>query len=371
MRIVLLLGVLLWAVSVWAEPKALKSWDFEQGVEAWMTADKQAQLQQCKEAEHVNSGEGSLQFSYRQRVPAEDIPGAVFVGTEGGITGAKALQFALKSSVGGPLIAVLREADDSTYVYLFYLPADQWQVLDLPLADFHLEDQSQDENGKLDLDQVGGFGFVDPMTWFLQAEGQAQLKIFAFPPATRRDLWLDDVKLMDEAAGQKTAQAPGGAEAVMIEDCDSDPGYWTILGGLKVQVKADDEQAASGAALRVDYELPQGTLIVFGRQLAAGSLAGFRGLVFSTRSGRDCKLAVSVEETTKARYSTIVELPQGNWRQLTVPLRDLKLDDDSRDPDGALQPEKIRTVQFADVSTLIEQKEIANTLWLDEVMAIK
>ena len=41
------------------------------------------------------------------------------------------------------------------------------------------------------------------------------------------------------------------------------------------------------------------------------------------------------------------------------------------DPDGGLQPEQVRSVQFVDATALADAKETANTLWLDEVMAVK
>ncbi|MEI6500733.1 MAG: hypothetical protein WCP21_06860 [Armatimonadota bacterium] len=374
MRAILLTVVLLPLAMgvVAAEPRAVKSWDFEGDTGHWMTGDKQAQVLQCKDAAHVNGGAASLQFSFTPRpMGGADMPGTLFAPTEGGLPGGKALHFAMESSVGGPLLALLREADDSTYVYLFYVPADSWQVLDLPFADFHLEDSSKDENGRLDPDQIAGLGFIDPMGWFLQASQQnPNFPFFVAAPA-RRDLWVDDVQIMDEAVALKAAQAPGGAVAVMIEDCDSDPGYWAVLGGKNLKVKADADQAAAGSSLRLDYELPAKTVVAVARQVAIGSLAAVTSLVFSARSGADCKLAVSVEKSNKARYSTLVDLTAGTWRQLTVPLRDMKLDDDSKDPDGALRPEQVRSVQFADFSAALAGTDRANTLWLDEVMGVK
>ena len=299
------------------------------------------------------------------------MPGTVFAPAEGGPPGGKSLHFAMESSVGGPLIALLREADDSTYVYIFYVPANQWQVLDLPFADFHLEDSSKDENGKLDPEQIGGLGFIDPLGWFIQATQGGKDFPFFFTAPARRDLWIDDVKVMSEAEALKAAQAPGGAAAVMIEDCDSDPGYWAVLGGRNLKVRTDGDQAAAGSSLRLDYELPAKTVLAVARPVAIGSLAGVTSIVFSARAGSDCKLAVSVEKSNKARYSALVELPAGTWRQLTVALRDMKLDDDSNDPEGALRPEQIRSVQFADFGAVLAGTDLANTLWLDEVMGVK
>jgi hypothetical protein len=371
----LLLGVVLTGLLAGmapAQPQALKSWDFETGTEGWMTGDKQAKLSLSQDPAHVSSGNASIQFSFAPRVgTGEDIPGAIFVGTEGGLGAAKALHFAMQSSSAGPMLALLREQDESTYVYIFYLPADQWQVLDLPLADFHLEDSSKDEDGKLTLDQVGGLGFVDPVQWFMQAAQGGNGFPFYFTAPSRRDLWLDDVKLLSEAPAMKQAQGPGGVDALMIEDCDSDVGYWGILGGRNLRATSDNAQAVDGNSLRLDYDVPKGTALAVVRQVPTGALAGLKSIIFSARAGADCTLAVSVEENDKSRYSAMVQVPAAKWQQFVVPLREFKLDDDSQDPDAGLQTEKIRSVQFLDITAMVAGKDMANSLWLDEVMAGK
>ena len=373
MRRVLLTALIALAVVcpavLRAEPTAVKRWDFESDTGGWVTADKQGQVSLCKDPAHVHSGNSSLQFSFSPRVGKGDMPGTLFVGSDA--RGAQALHFAIESCTGGPLIALLREKDESTYVYMIYLPENQWQVLDLPLGGFHLEDSSQDENGKLDPEQVAGIGFIDPSQWFLQSMQTGNFPFF-FSAPNRRDIWLDDVQLMGEPP-QRLAEAngPGGAAAVMIEDCDDGPGYWMVLGGRNLKVRRDGDQAADGSSLRLDYELPARTLIAAARQVAVGALTGARSLCFSARSGADIKLLVSVEKTNKARYSALVNVPAGKWQQYTVALRELKLDDNLHDPDGGLQPEQVRSVQFVDATALADAKETANTLWLDEVMAVK
>lgn len=365
----ILILALLYPVMAFAEATAVKTWDFETETGGWLTADPQGEVSLCKDPAHVQSGTGSLQFSFTPRVANGDMPGTLLVGSDA--AGAQSWHFAIQSSTGGPLIALLREQNEATYVYMFYLPANEWQVLDLPLADFHLEDSSKDDNGKLDPDQVTGLGFIDPGQWLMQSAQTGKFP-FYFAAPSHRDIWLDDVKLMSEPEKRMAAaQGPNGAEAVMIEDCDAEAGYWMVLGGQNLKVRRDGDQAANGSSLRLDYGLAPKTLLAVSRQIAIGSLKGATRLAFSARSGADCKLVVSVEKPNKARYSAVVEVPAGNWQQYTVLLRDMKLDDDSRDPDGGLQPEKIRSVQFLDGTALFGEKETANTLWLDEVMAVK
>lgn len=365
----LVMLIVICPAAVFAQATAVKTWDFEADTAGWLTMDKQGQVNLSTEAAHVHGGNSSLHFSFTPRVGDGEIPGTLFVQSDA--TGAQSWQFAIDSSSGGPLIALLREQDESTYVYMIYVVENQWQVLDLPFADFRLEESSKDENGKLDPEQVTGIGFIDPGQWFLQSMQTGGFPFF-FAAPSRREIWLDDVKLMSEPEKRMAeAEGPNGAEAVMIEDCDAEPGYWMVLGGRNLKVRRDGDQAADGSSLRLDYELPAKTLMAAARQVRLGLLKGARSIAFSVRSGGDCKLVVSVEETGKSRYSTVVDVTAGNWQQLTVPLRDLKLDDDSKDLDPGLQPEKIHSVQFVDGSALFGEKETANTLWLDEVIAVK
>lgn len=365
----LLILALLYPVMACAEATAVKTWDFEKDTGGWVTGDKQGIVSLSNDPAHVQSGNGSLQFGFPPRVGTGDMPGSLFNATDA--AGAQSLHFAIQSSTAGPLIALLREKNEATYVYMFYLPANQWQVLDLPFADFHLEDSSKDDNGKLDPDQVTGIGFIDPSQWLLQSAQGGNFP-FYFAAPSRRDIWLDDVKLMSEPEKRMAAaKGPNGADAVMIEDCDAEAAYWMVLGGRNLKVQRDGDQAADGSSLRLDYSLAPKTLLALSRPVAIGLLAGARSIAFSARSGADCKLLVSVEKSNKAKYSAVVDVPAGNWQQYTVLLRDMKLDDDSRDPEGSLQPEKIRAVQFIDASAIVGEKETANTLWLDEVMAVK
>lgn len=360
-----------WGNAAFAEPQVLKAWNFEQELEGWLTPDPQGKLSVCKEAAHVHNGGGSLQFAYKLRVGAQgEFPGVAFAPVEGQ-AGLAALHLAVEASVSAPVLVLLREQDESNYVYLCYVPAGKWQVLDLPLADFSLEDESKDENGKLDPEQVVGLGLVDPATWLLQA-GQQPGFPFAVSLPAERTLWVDEVQLLSEAPRKlRAAQGPGGAEALMLEDCDGDPSYFGALGGLNLRARSDSDQAVAESSLRLDYDLPAKTVLAVMRPLRRGVLTGYQSIVFSARAGADTRLVVSLEESDKSRYSALVELPASNWQQFTVRLRDLKLDDESVDPDEGLQLDKVRNLQFVDASSIISDKDSANSLWLDEIMAVK
>jgi len=337
----------------------LPKWDFEQGVQGWVTLDKQAQLTQCKNAAHVQEGVASLQFSFTAHPAVEgEMPALMAVPLQG-LPGAKCLHVAIQTSVAGPCIFVLQEQDESNYMNFTYLTANDWHELDLPLADFRLDEKSTDENGKLDVEQIKMLGIADPGV-FLEKSGMP----FYYVRPPQRDLWVDNVEALDNCPELAQPQQPG---AKMIEDCDSDPAYFMVLGGKDLKASICDDPAARGKSLRLDYTLPEKTLLAVARQVAAGTLAGARGITFSIRSANAMPVLVLVEEENRARYQKVVEVPAGRWLSPVITWGDMTLTDDTRDATPGIQPETIRSIAFADITALIGQKETADTLWLDEI----
>lgn len=342
----------------------LPQWDFEQDAGGWLTMDKQASLTLTTEPAHVQQGKGALQFSFKAH-PAEgdDIPGVLLVPVPG-LAGGACLHLAIQTSVSGPVFFVLRETDESNYMLFEYVTAGDWHVLDLPLASFRLDENSKDENAKLDPEQIGGIGIADPGHFLAQAVAQANVPFFYERPAAR-DLWLDDVKVLAECPKRlSAAQMPG---TTMIEDCDSDSAYFMVFGGRNLKVATCSDPAVRGNSLRLDYELPSQTIVAAMVQLPLGALQGARGLSFSVRVGAACPLLVTVEEEDRSRYQKLIDLNAGHWETPILTWADMTLAEDSQDPDEGLQPEQIRNIGFIDAATVVGQKETANTLWLDEI----
>ncbi|MEN6644145.1 MAG: hypothetical protein ABFE08_17035 [Armatimonadia bacterium] len=367
MRTTIAVVMLVIAVgAVWGQ--GLPAWDFEKPEHGWMTLDKQAELRVVNEPGHVYQGAGSLQFSFSPRQATEgDMPGVLLVPLQG-IVGAEGLHLALQSSTSGPLLLALREQDESTYVYMIYVQAGDWHVLDLPLSDFILEESAKDENGKLDLDQVAGLGVVDPALWLMAEAAGGKFPFFMSQP-NRRDLWLDEVKMLPAAPQRLRAATLDGAPARMVEDCDGDSAYWFVLGGRNLRVGTSSDQAVEGSSLRLDYELPSKSLLAMAHVVRPGLLQGIKRVAFGVRAGAACTLAVTLKEGDKSGYTTLVEVPEGQWQQFVLPLEKFRLNDEDVDPDTGLQPEKVTSILFIDVTALVGAKETANSLWLDEVMA--
>jgi len=75
------------------------------------------------------------------------------------LTGYSGLQLTYKANLPSgikALLVTLVEHDGSHY-YTDWLatPSDEWRTLVIPFSEFRLGGWSQDENGRLDLDQIG------------------------------------------------------------------------------------------------------------------------------------------------------------------------------------------------------------------------
>jgi len=361
-RICLVLTLLPVAALVAAAD--LPQWSFEQGTAGWASLDKQAELAPEQAAGHVYEGAGSLRFSFQARAAAAgELPGAVGAQLPG-VVGAKCLHLALQTSVAGPVVIALRETDESNYMVFTHLSTDEWHVLDLPLAQFRLDEHGQDENGQLDARQINGLVIADPGVFLSQAVATGSFPFFYNRPS-QRTLWVDEVEFL--AGWPNRLAEPQLPGTVMIEDCDSDPAYFMVFGGRDLRASSCPDPAVRGKSLRLDYTLPANTLLAAMCQTAAGALTGARGITFSVRSGAALPLLVLIEEEDRSRYQKVIELEAGHWQAPVITWADMTLTDDSQDPDAGLQPETIRSIGFVDASALVGQKETANTLWLDEI----
>lgn len=372
----LMLGLLLLTLlsAGWAQGEGLPRFGFETGTEGWLLLDQQATMKISRDPGRVLAGEASLQLSFVPRLkdPArpEDHPGAIGAPLSS-LGGAQVVRLGLYSLSAGPLVVILREQNEAVYTYLCHLQADRWHLLELPLADFVLSEDSRDDNGRLDADQIVGLGLLDMTAGLMDLATKGSFP-FYMTMVSRRDLWVDEVEFL--ARPPRTMQpaqpAPEGQRVVVLDDCDGEPARFGVLGGRDLRVAAVDEPALAGQALRLDYRLPEQTALALIRFLPAGLLAGAQQLSLAVRSSTDINLIVAVEEEDKSRYSTAVEIKAGEWRRVTVPCADLVLDENSRDDEAGLQVESIRSLHLLDVTAMITGKETATSLWLDDLTAL-
>jgi hypothetical protein len=78
-----------------------------------------------------------------------------------------------------------------------------------------------------------------------------------------------------------------------------------------------------------------------------------------------------VEEVGGARYMTAISLVGGAPLQaFTIPMNQFTLTEDTKDADGRLDPDQIKSISFADLAAMIDPAvKGKNTLWLQQVRA--
>ena len=124
-------------------------------------------------------GKGSLKFSYPRK--GHKFHGILRNLEKVDLSRATALELALKSSHDGTYVVTIEEKDGSRYTRKVDLLLGDWKSFSWKLGDFTLAEDSQDENGKLDPDQIKQISLVDITT--MAGGGEAD----------ENHLWLDQV----------------------------------------------------------------------------------------------------------------------------------------------------------------------------------
>lgn len=107
-------------------------------------------------------GARALHLTYTPGRQEPDIPGVVLIVSGQRLGEGDRLRLRLRSAQPIKLAVGLEERDGSRYQTLADLAGgNEWQTLDLPLADFTLADDTPDENNRLDLEQVRTVAIVD------------------------------------------------------------------------------------------------------------------------------------------------------------------------------------------------------------------
>ena len=135
----------------------IQQWTFEQDTEGWVSLDPLGAL--TRVANDAYAGEGALAFTFPQRAPEAvaqegQMPGIVAANVTADATALQSVSFAVRTSGSTPLVVALNEEDKSSYLAAVWSPAGDWHNVELALSDFRLSDDSSDENGRLDPEQI-------------------------------------------------------------------------------------------------------------------------------------------------------------------------------------------------------------------------
>ncbi|NUQ00258.1 MAG: hypothetical protein HUU35_10430 [Armatimonadetes bacterium] len=277
------------------------------------------------------------------------------------VAGGRSLRFWLRTDHQALIIAGLTEADGSGYGALVVSEPNRWQEVNLSFDRLRLQQDQQDENGRLDPEQVAMAGIVD-------ISGVLGDVIPATPGP--RQLWVDAFSIDDD-------QAPNGYSATgelpyLLDTFDGGPLTWLAVQG---EVLLQDGRLAwsyPGAGPQEDrFAAMVGAL----GQLPA---QGAHHLLLTVSSTRPLQLLVVLQEEARdgrdeSRYLKLVDVPGGEVPQtIAITLDELTLDthDGGGDENGRMDLEQVATLILGDLGAIAGQSPGPNTLFVDEIQLV-
>jgi len=348
-----------------AAPDAIASWTFDADTEGWQLFDPTGDLTTTDDPKIAReNGGGALQYGYTAK---EAQITAVLVPTEAGLAGAKSLHYWIRTSEYAMVMNMIIERDESRYVAQFTSIPGRWQEVWLDLSEFRLEGDSTDENGQLDADQIATVGFADA-TGFLAGAAKTVTFLVA-PDLGPRQLWLDDFSVTTKSIQPRWQEITvAGRPAVRVESFERAPLEWFVLAGKGVEAEYDAQFKADGDfSLRLQYDLPAGKVFGAMTPLSGVPLQGAKSLSLAVMSETATTLLIELKESDESKYQTTVPVQAGDKFQIiNLSLDQFRLDDNSKDENGRLDPEQIKEMTVADISVMTGNPVSTNTLWLDD-----
>ncbi len=175
------LVALLALSSLCAKPQPVK-YTFEASQEGWIALPPPAGVETVLTLSDDSSGTAgskkSLQMDY---TPLPKTIAGVLHAAQG-LTG-QGVRVRIKTATSAMLVLGLAERDGSNYMHVIQTAGGKWQLFDVRINSFTLSDDSSDENGKLDVDQIATLIVAD-------AAGFSPLKL------AKQTIWLDEYEIL-------------------------------------------------------------------------------------------------------------------------------------------------------------------------------
>jgi len=169
--------------------------DLEGALEGWGCIEPgSGTVSHVQGAGGADSGTGALEFRYRTEQGHFTAAGRIGLN----LRGLGAIAFRGRSEREAWLAAGLMERDESSYIHPFQVAGGEWIEKEIPLEAFILGEDSDDDNWRLDPDQVFVF-FIADISHFVGGP--------AGPNAIR----------IDELAGRFTGEAGGAPQRTVME----------------------------------------------------------------------------------------------------------------------------------------------------------
>ena len=211
----------------------------------WSATDAEAVLALTQEKAHVANGRGALEFAYSARQGAfEQI---TFTGL--GAEAANALALKVKATSPTSISLGVEEQNGAMYQALLWMGPGEWVEVNAWLDELILAENSADENGTLDADQVRGFFLADLVNLPGEAGRALGLK------SSDERLWLDDLELVRQGKTKRRSRVERlGDRWLLVVDGFEDDVLWGLPireAGLKFVGGAPNAQGRQ--ALEMTY----------------------------------------------------------------------------------------------------------------------
>lgn len=312
----------------------------------------------------ARSGQMALSFSYAKGVAVAAMPTAP-------LPRARSASFWVKPSDTTVLLFAMQENDGSRYAAAFCVIGGRWQPVELSVDDFSLTPDTQDENGKLDMEQVVMLGFADALMLF-QLAGEVK----------ERTILLDDLVVSASEVQRRSRIAEvEGAKLQLIDDFETPTLFWAPViftpGKIELNLKADiSVELGTGVArhgngaISISYELQPNIISAFMTLLPRG-FDPARSFTISVRASEPTGLIIALAENDGSRYQTFTYIPAGVWHDIAISVSDFQLAEDTKDENDRLDLNQVQSVIIADAGSLfadlIPRLKGKKQLWIDRI----
>jgi len=166
-----------WTVTQVDGKRAVRLDSFESSPLLWVAIAGQG-VTLDYDTDYKVDGDFSLRLQYD--LPPNKIVGLMTSLAGVDLTGVKHLRLWLMAEVATSVIVTMKERDESDYSHMLELqPSDTLQLVSIDLSEMTLGDDSTDENGQLDMDQVKELTLAD-------------VSMMVGKPVSTNTLWIDD-----------------------------------------------------------------------------------------------------------------------------------------------------------------------------------
>ena len=330
------------------------------GADTWVVMGGSGSIKPSAESK---TSAGALKFSYQF---GKEFSTAILPMGAGRLAQMRGVRFWLKADHETAIGVVLAEKKPGggDYMASVWAPKDTWQLVDLTLADFVPTDgptDPVDANGRLDPDQVEAVGLLDFTGFFNQAGSETP--ILVTPRSGAHAVLIDGFEVLE------TGKV---AKPLVIDTFDRGFSQWFTMGGMKLSL-APAGNPLGAPALEAAIRGVDGKLTVALRRVNSREFSGVKRMEFDLAAEHEGTFALAIETKGGPRYNFILNPPAGRKVfHVNVNLADFEHDENSpADARGRLEPEQIKTVSIADITTMTGGAAADNKIWIGRIEMAK